>query len=62
MRQHRPYAESLVISSRSEEEMNSYVNAAVAIDRSQQLVADAAEFRRSRINRKTKAVRRRFHR
>lgn len=42
--------------------MNSYVNAAVATERSQQRIAEAAEFRRSRINRKTKAVRRRYHR
>jgi hypothetical protein len=42
--------------------MNSYLNAAVATEHHQQLIADAAEFRRSRISRKTKAARRRFHR
>lgn len=42
--------------------MNSYLNAAVATEHQQQLIADAAEFRRSRINRKIKAVRRRYYR
>jgi len=62
MRRHRPYAQSHYINSTSEEEMNSYLNAAVATEHHQQLIADAAEFRRSRINRKTKATRRRYHR
>ena len=41
--------------------MNSYVNAAVATERSQQLISDAAEYRRGLVNRKTKAARRRSH-
>jgi hypothetical protein len=47
---------------RSEDEMDSYLNAAVATEHHRQLIADATEFRRSRLNRKTKAARRRFHR
>jgi hypothetical protein len=46
----------------SEDEMNSYLSAAVATEHQQQLIADAAEFRRSRIGRKIKAARRRHHR
>ena len=42
--------------------MNSYLNAAAATEHNQQLIADAARFRRGRINRKIKAVRRRSHR
>lgn len=45
----------------SEDEMNSYLNAAVATEHHQQLIKDATEFRRSRIGRKTKAARRRSH-
>lgn len=41
--------------------MNSYVNAAFATDRNQQLINAASEFRRGRISRKTKAARRRSH-
>ena len=42
--------------------MNSYLNAAVATEHRQQLIAEAAAFRRSRVSRKTKALRRRYHR
>jgi hypothetical protein len=65
MRQQRPYAESEYINPTGEEQMNSYLNAAAATEHNQQLIADAARFRRSRISRisrKTKAVRRRHHR
>ncbi|HKF30972.1 MAG TPA: hypothetical protein VKB37_01220 [Jatrophihabitantaceae bacterium] len=41
--------------------MNSYLNAAVATEHHQQLINDAAEFRRSRVSRKIKATRRRLH-
>ena len=39
--------------------MNTYLNAAVGIEHQQQMIADAAEFRRSRRDRKVKTVRRR---
>ena len=39
--------------------MNTYLNAAVGTERQQQMIADAAEFRRSRRDRKVKTVRRR---
>jgi hypothetical protein len=39
--------------------MNTYLNAAVGTERQQQMIADAAEFRRSRRYRKVKTVRRR---
>jgi hypothetical protein len=39
--------------------MNIYLNAAVGTERQQQMIADAAEFRRSRRDRKVKTVRRR---
>lgn len=41
--------------------MNSYLNAAVATEHHQQLLADAAAARRTRI-RKPKPTRRRYHR
>ena len=61
MWQHLSYAESPGHQSDSEEEMNSYLNAAVATEHHQQLINDAAEFRRSRVSRKIKAARRRLH-
>ena len=39
--------------------MNTYLNAAVGTERQQQMIADAAEFRRGRGDRKVKTVRRR---
>ncbi len=39
--------------------MNTYLNAAVGTERQQQMIADAAEFRRSRRDRKVKTIRRR---
>lgn len=42
--------------------MSTYLNAAVATEHQQQLIAEAANVRRSRINRRIKAVRRRYYR
>lgn len=42
--------------------MNLYLNAALATEHQQQLLADAAAFRRSRRPRKTNPARRRYHR
>jgi hypothetical protein len=39
--------------------MNTYLNAAVATEHQQQLIADAATYRRSRTHRTVKAIRRR---
>jgi hypothetical protein len=39
--------------------MNTYLNAAVGTAHQRQMIADAAEFRRSRRDRKTETVRRR---
>jgi hypothetical protein len=39
--------------------MNTYLNAAVATEHQQQLIADAAAYRRSRTDRTVKATRRR---
>jgi hypothetical protein len=39
--------------------MNAYLNAAVATEHQQQLIADAAAHRRSRADRPVKAIRRR---
>jgi hypothetical protein len=41
--------------------MNTYLNAAVATEHQHQLIAAAAEFRRSRTDRKVKATRARTH-
>jgi hypothetical protein len=39
--------------------MNTYLNAAVGTERQQQMIADAAEYRHSRRDRKVKTVQRR---
>ena len=62
MWQARPYPEALLIKPTGEREMNTNLNAAVATEHQYQLIAAAADARRSRTDRKVMATRVRSHR
>jgi hypothetical protein len=59
MRRWWPYPQCWQHRAQQEDEMNTYLNAAVATEHQQQLIADAATYRRSRTHRTVKAIRRR---